>query len=426
MEKLKKNLLSKESSKIKDIVWNSISCGLMAGQMAIMLLFLARWDDLELVGVVTIGYAFASLAVTVGRFGIRNYQVTDNANDKSFNDYLYCQFITTLIAILAFLVFVIVKVKLGTYSSYKGIIIFEIIVLRCIDAIEGCYFGQYQKEGKFATGAIISSIHQFVVLFVLCVLIVLNLDIKLIFLIAVISSLVSLYLPLAVESKRNHIIDRKRKTDASNIKKILVDCLPLCIGTSLAIYAGNIPKYAIDMYLDESTQAIFGYIMLPVFVVTLLNQFIYQPFVKGLGDLWAVNDRKGFLRSVLRQCAVVLGLAIIVLVVCLIIGLPLLSVLYKVDLMVYKSEFIILLIGGSFYAIAYYLTIPITAMRKQNFVAIGYFVVSALAFGFQKMATVNYGVVGAAWLYVLINAILVVLYFFITIFYVKSLGREKL
>ena len=98
----------------------------------------------------------------------------------------------------------------------------------------------------------------------------------------------------------------------SKVNTLLRDCFSLCIGITLSIYVGNIPQYLIDACMDEEVQAIFGYIMMPVFVVTLLNQFIYQPTINELGDLWNRHEVKKFKSKVFKQCLIVGVLAVII------------------------------------------------------------------------------------------------------------------
>jgi O-antigen/teichoic acid export membrane protein len=210
------------------------------------------------------------------------------------------------------------------------------------------------------------------------------------------------------------------KGSVSNVKHLLKICRPLCIGVTLSIYIGNSPKYMIDVYMNEEAQAIFGYIMLPVFAITLLNQFIYQPVVKDLGDLWAKKDVRRFRDSILIQCLIVLGLTVVVIIGGLLVGLPVLSVMYNINLTNYTAEFALLLVGGSLYALAYYLNVPLTTIRKQNYIAVGYLAATCLSLILGRYFVVTYGMLGAAFLYLCVNALLVAVYAVVLVLGVKA------
>ena len=68
-----------------------------------------------------------------------------------------------------------------------------------------------------------------------------------------------------VEFKSQDIVSKQK------LKKLLWVNLPLVIGDFLTIYITNCPKYAIDSYLTEETQAIYGIIAQPVLIVALFS-----------------------------------------------------------------------------------------------------------------------------------------------------------
>ena len=182
----------------------------------------------------------------------------------------------------------------------------------------------------------------------------------------------------------------------------------------------------IDSYMDEEVQAIFGYIMMPVFVIMLLNNFIYQPMVKELGDLWEAKDYRTFKKKNIRQCGIVAALMLFILTAGLIAGLPILSLMYNVDLTSYRLEFAILLFGGGFYALAFYLNVPITTIRRHNYIALGYAMAAILAVVLGKVFVTTWGMLGAAYLYLAINMLLSIIYTAVLIMGIKEEERKKI
>lgn len=182
----------------------------------------------------------------------------------------------------------------------------------------------------------------------------------------------------------------------------------------------------IDQYMDEQIQGIFGYIMMPVFVIVLLNNFIYQPIIRKMGLLWEEKDRKGFLENIVRQIVLLTLLMAVILVLGGTCGLPILSIFYHTNLSPYRMEFLVLLLGGGFYALAYYLTVVLTVIRQQNFVAVGYLVVTVFDFLCGRFFVTANGVMGASRLYLCSNLLLASIY---TLFLLKSwphVGQKNL
>jgi O-antigen/teichoic acid export membrane protein len=194
---------------------------------------------------------------------------------------------------------------------------------------------------------------------------------------------------------------------------------------TLYIYIGNIPKYLINTYFDDSTQAIYGYLMLPVFTISLLSQFIYQPFVKKLGELW--NQKRLILlkKNVLMQSAVILLLTVFVLALGLFIGLPMLSVLYNINLIGYSLEFSLLLFGGGLNALALYLNVPITTIREQKYLPLGAAMAILLAYLLCDSLVLTRGVRGVCEIYVIVNLALVIMYTLVFLAGINHKNRGK-
>ena len=63
-----------------------------------------------------------------------------------------------------------------------------------------------------------------------------------------------------------------------NIKKIFIEGLPTVLASFLTMYLINSSKYAIDGVLSDDIQAIFGIIIIPATIMTLITQFVVHPF----------------------------------------------------------------------------------------------------------------------------------------------------
>lgn len=402
------------------VIWNAVGGMFNAGQAAILLVFISHKMDLVTAGIVTIAYAVANLFLSICKYGVRNYQVTDIKERFTFGDYFYSRCITLAGTFVLLAFYLAYECWFGGYSFEKVTIVFEVTVLKLVDAFEDVYIGRYQQVGRLDAGAKIMALRLMISTALICALILVGAGIYLSLFGGILLSVVfDIYVIRNTFSITQTMLTGKC---TRNIVDLLKYCLPLCIGITLSIYIGNVPKYMIDGYMTEEVQAVFGYIMMPVFVITLLNQFIYQPMVKGLGDLWDNRDFHGFKRSIIKQCLIVIGLTFIVIIGGLLLGLPVLSMIYNVNLSAYKSEFFVLLLGGSFYALAYYLNVPITTIRRQNYIAYGYGIATVLSVIFGRQFVLSKGMMGAAMLYLGVNMFLVIAYILVL---VTGISKEK-
>lgn len=413
-----------QNSSRRSVIWNALGGGLLTGQAAIVLMFVARTDTLQTAGVVTLAYALATLVLSFARFGMRNFEVTDVHEQYSFSDYKASRWLTVSFAALVTACALGVLVGVGAYDSRKAAVVAAIVVLKLVDAVEDLYVGRHQQIDRFLSGTKICALHQLLVTASICVAVVCTRNTLLSFCIGDVASVATLALLVGATAKVR-VPFPAGLSSRVRVRKLLVQCLPLCVGMVLASYVGNIPKYAIDLYLDSASQAVFGYLMLPVFAVTLLNQFIYQPFVRNLASLWDVHDLRGLARTIGRQCLIVLGIALAVLALFLGVGLPMLSLMYNVDLSPFRVEFAGLMVGGVLYSLASYLSVPITVMRDQGVVGAGYAIASLGGLLMQGILVPLWGFGGVIVLYALCNIILLAVFAGVLLFRLGVEGKGK-
>ncbi len=404
------------NKKTNGFIWNSIGSGLVACQTAIVVFLCARLYTHEISGIVSFSYAAAILVYTISRYGIRNYQITDINEKYHFNDYLLARIITILFTLCIIIAYILVMISKSFYSVEKGFLIIELVFLRIISAVEDVFFGRFQQLDHFEIGAKIMAIREFATLFTICILMLIRMKIYYVFLPALLVSLLMEFI-LLYKKKEYLVLDDFHLSQKNNYKvfELLKECFPLCIGSSLAIYASNIPKYVTDWYLDDFQQAVIGYLLLPVFTISLLNQFIYTPFIKELGDVWNAGEISKFLKKVFRQLFTISISCLVIIALCLWIGIPLLSELFAIDLSKYRVQFILLLIGGGLYTMEYYLIIPVTVIRKQKHVAFSYMTAILFSSLIQKRIVLRYHLNGVALLYCVVN-FLILVYLFIVLF----------
>ena len=387
-------------------MWNTASGMINAGQSAIVLIFIAHFLTKTDAGVFTIAIALANLAMIVGKYGLRVYQVTDIEDQFSFNQYFTSRLITSFFALLLTVGYIAFQLCGGSYSVEKSLIVLIICLWKIIDSVEDVYYGMYQQKGRLDIGAKLYTWRVLISTLLMCLLITLKVSLLTSSIVAFLSSLIMVFVFIAMTIGNFNL--EKIKIDFANVKQILIICFPLFLAATLSIYIANSPKYLIDCYLDDNAQAIFGYLMMPAFTIMVINQFIYQPIIRDLGELWQQEDKKPFVKRVLIQYLVVAAITLLVIIVGATIGIPILSCFYNTDLSNYKVDFIILLLGGGVYALSSFIMVPLTAMRLQKLLAYGFVAVSIASIVLGMVLIQKAGVRGATLLYLALNTLLAV------------------
>lgn len=393
-------LLSDKNIERDSYIWNMIGSMLNAFQSVIMLMILTRILGLVEAGIFTIAYANANLFLNIGKYGMRYFQVSDVNKQFTFQEYLSSRIISCLLMIVVSVLYTIYSAYSGSYTLNKTLIIIWMCLFKVVDAIEDVYHGMYQAQGRLDVASKIMSLRMLVtiILFSACLFVFKNQLIALIISTIITTILAFVFIKMTYSSFNI----TSNELSKNKVLLLLRLCFPLFAGAFLSFYIGNAPKYAIDSMLSDELQACYGFIAMPVFVIGLLNSFIFNPMLQRISLLWKDRKVKRFVEEVLIQVGIIFVITIICIIGAYLVGVPVLSWLYNTDLSPYKNELLILLLGGGFLGLSGLLNAVITIIRCQKSLMFGYLIISALALLFSNSIVGTYGITGASVLYVVL------------------------
>lgn len=399
-------------------LWNTTAAMLNAFQTVFILMLISRIDPIIDAGVFTISFAIGNLMLTIGKYGIRQYQVSDIKEKYSFKEYLIVRIITTIVMISVSLIYVGINRITDSYDLEKCTVVMLICFAKAIDAFEDVIHGMLQQHMRLDVAGKILSIRQLAYIIVYMLIYWISSDLVITSMISLIVSIILFFLLNSIALRNFNI--QKKTVALKNIGNLFRECFPLFIASYLIMYISNAPKYAIDKTLSSEAQACFTYIFMPVFVISLLSQFVYQPVIGELAILWHDNKLKYFTRLISRQIGIIGALAIAAIVGGCLLGIPILELIYGVNLEEYRKALLILLTGGGALALVNFLQMIITVARKQNLLLIGY-VLAYLIFIFGGKSVVKvYGIIGISVFYTLVVCGIGVIFAIITIIILKK------
>lgn len=418
MNKIAKEFLIKENN--NGYIWNTVAGLINAGEAVILSMVITRTNGLTDAGILTIAFAVGNLFANIGKFGVRNYQVSDVRGEFSFSNYLSARIISMGVMLIISGGYVIVQIDTANYSYTKAGIVFFMCLIYLIEALEDVFWGLYQKKSALDVGAKMFFLRWSLTIAGISFVLIFRHDLFQAMSVGlVVSAVVFIYLLLLTYPYFKEKIDWKlRKEDIT----VLKNCIPLFSVLFMTFYITNAPKYSIDRWLTEEAQACYGFIAMPVFAIELLNGFIYQPILVKMSMEWQQGKKEAFLRRVYKQSLIILGLTIVCFAGAYLLGIPVLSMLYATDLKNYKAELLILLAGGGMLAVVGFFSTLMTIMRKQSWIMWAFLVVSVFAIIFSDYSVKNYGVMGAASLYTILMTILAVI--FVGMFCINIKNRE--
>ena len=413
---IREMLFSEKRIVQKTYFWNLAANVLYALQSVLLLFVISRYGTLEEAGVFSIIYTTTHMLSTLGNYSMRNFQVSDAENEYSFSNYWTSRIISCGLMVLAGMIYGVVRYGFNDYL----LIVLLFVGYRVTDCIEDVVHGLAQKEGRLDAASCVKTIRVVISSVVFSAVYIVTKS--LVF--ATASMLVvSVFIVLYTTWIFTRVFPAlKYSLQFSKTWKLLWVCLPLCASALIQTYIINSPKYAIDRLMSSETQAIFGFLFMPVFSINLLVMFIFNPLVANLSQLWVEGEINKFRRIIFRQILIISGFTVFAAVCSYLFGCELLGWFYGVQLTEHKVFLMILMFFGGIAALSTFMSIVITIMRKQKEIMISYCIAMVFSFLFSDMMVRNYGMEGAGYLYGLLMAVILIS---LTITVIRGFGQAR-
>lgn len=397
--KIKRILLNDKNITRDTFFWNAFSAVMNSFQTMLLLLMITRMGNVNDASIFVMAYAVGNLMINIGRYGVRQYQVTDVREKYCFKSYVNARIVSMILMLMATMGYLGINIYLNDYSYKKTLVILLICLVKAVEAFEDVYHGRMQQMGRLDVAGRILGIRLFIfimgygILYILTENILLTTGISFILTLVISFCLNVLVMPEFVKHKENGNVLLKFKDEHGDIlfgtKRILCECLPLCICMCLSMYISNAPKYIIDSVVSDDVQTKFNIIFMPVFIIALLATFIFQPLLKRMGDLWGNNQIETFIQDIIKFSILIIIIDIIITLIGSVIGNPILGAIYGVDLDDFNMELIVFMVAGGVIALQNLYIMVVTTVRYQEYMIYGYIVTATIIFLFGKKVLIE-------------------------------------
>lgn len=401
-------LLKNKATFQSGFIWNMMGSGVNALASFVLLMIVNRVSGETDGGIFSYGYAFSQLMWAVVSFETSTYQVTDIKNKFRFSEY----YGTKLLLCAATLAFAAVDILTKGFDPFKTWVTLLLCLFRVLDAFSNLFFGTLQKEGYLNLAGF--SYFMRLALANAGMIVCLFMTKDLVVSILVSCVIEALWIIIFEMPLTANLVKLKPSFRIQPIFKLLLACLPLFASMYINTYLNNLPKYTIDKLLGPEALNIFSIIFMPAFVISLLGLFLFKPMLPNLSEAWEQRDKGRFLKQTLFLAGVTFIISVVVVGVGYIIGLPVLSWFYGINLDAYQFHFLVILIAGGFATFGLCFYNIITVMRKQAFLAFGYGAALVSAFLYAPALIKKYDILGGA--YVFAISMITAAVFFILIY----------
>ena len=393
-------LITEKPSEKEIYIWNILGSLANAGLSVIILMVVTRTLDNQKADIFSIAWAISQLMATIGCYQIRVLQATDVEEKFTFRQYFEFRIVTIVAMMICSCAYVYIK----HYTVYKAINIIIICGYRAVDSLADVFEGWFQQKERLDLAGralfirvIIAIVGGGICLVVMHDLLALSLILLFIYVVGLLLYDIRYYNKLKVLEKQKE--NQKNKW----LQGLLVAGTPLFVNAYLLMDIMNTPKIVIDAAimnggLQNGSQTIFNILFMPASVLTLAY-IVFRPLLTKMAIEWTMGRIKNFLKIIGSIMCCLLGMSILIIGGSALLGIPVLSVLYAMDLTMYKKELLLIILGGCFCTFSYVLDNALVVIRRQYLLVCAYVVSWAYVKIFAHTFVGKWGIMGAAIVY---------------------------
>lgn len=376
--------------KKKEFIWNTVGSMVFSVFNAITLMFCTRLNGVEIAGIFSICYATCCILNAIGDMGIRIFQVTDTKREYKYEDYFYSR----IVAIVLMLIIGAIYVAITGYSNEKLFIFVILILIRVLDNFSETFQAEFQLNDRLDLAGKSLLIRNSVEMLAF---IIFNKITNNIYISFGAMLLFGVFVLIFYEYRNiKKYVKERLSYNYSKVKKIVMESIPLGISTLFNMYVINAVKYAIEKYGNNEMQTYFNILYMPTFVINLVSLLLIKPFLKVFGEYWNNKEYGKFIKIIVKLDLILILCTLGIEIVCMFIGIPILNMLYKVDLTEYKMQLLLMVLSGLFYAMATVMFYALGTMRKQKNTTIAYIITSVISMLVSYTLVNKYSMIGAA------------------------------
>ena len=393
-------------------IWNITGSIANALLSVVALMIVTRILDDRQADIFSIAWTISQLMATVGTFQIRMYQATDVTGVFRFRQYLIYRMITIGIMMISSYAYVMIR----GYSGEKAVVVLLMCIFRAVDSLADVYEGWFQQKerldlsGKALTYRIVVAVLGFgVVLFTTRNLILSGAVLVVVYVVCFF--VYDIRYHYGVEAFRETA--QKDKAGLSWVVKMTIEGFPLFINAFLMMSIMNAPKMVLDVAIEQGSlaqglQTVFNIIFMPASFLNLAY-IVFRPLITKMAIVWNIGKAKEFLKILMKIMISLFGIGILLLIGSALLGIPILSIVYAVDLKDYKMELLIIIVGGCMYTFAAVLDNAMVVIRKQYILILAYvFTYIYIKFA-AEMMTGRWGILGASLSYASAMAVFLII-----------------
>lgn len=357
----------------KNFIWNLIGLSFYGFISLFLLIIVKRVNGLDISGIFSYAYSICTLVFYISLYYSRTYQIANYDNNKSFNQFISARVLSVILSLFLILMFCFVS----KFDTFKIIVIMLLMLFRSVDAISDTFYGYLQEHEKLYQVGISYTLKSVIGTFLFLVVDLITNNICLSIGALLFVNVVFFYLYDYYNFKK--LYKDRILFDISNIKLIAKEAFPIFIFTFLAIFLSNAQKYVLVYISSNELQSIFAMIIMPATVLSLVGNYLINPFINKLNLFFKNGEIKEFNSLSMKIILSLFLIGIVGVFVCYFIGIPILNIIYSINLDQYRICLTIIIFASILNALSMIFSSLLIILNKNNIQTLFYLISSVIA-----------------------------------------------
>lgn len=375
----------------KNFIWNMIGTTLNSFNSMFFMIIITRINGTEDAGVFTLLFSVACLLYNIGIYSGRTFQVTDKSGKYNETEYVIHRVMTVSIMFIVGALYCTLK----HFDGYRFALTMLLTGMKCLEALSDCLYGVMQKNDELYKSGFSLTVKA---LSSLLAVFFVNLFFK-----NLVLSFIAVDIICTIVTFVYDFPSIKKYLQKEYSFRKAMTLFPVGFYAFayyfLNVYLSNAAKYALDGKVTSSEQALFSIVLMPATLINLCAIYLLQPYINRLGLLYSENRIDEFRKSMKYISLGVIGIGVVALIGATLLGVPVLNLVYGVDLTNYLKSLQIIIVGATLVAIVTILSTALTTFRNTRIQFIIYLIVSGVILLISGIMVDTFGVNGGAYLY---------------------------
>ena len=360
---MKRILMMKKENNLSNYIWNAGGTSIYAFSSLLFLIIVERINGIKSAGLFSFVFALSLIFYTASIYGGRIYHVSDVKTEFIDNNYINTRIFTIIISFIILIVFLL----FSNYEHNKIILALIISGTKCFEAFSDSLYGIIQKNNRLD---IVGKSLTFKTIISVLIFLIIDINTKNLVFAASGFLLVNITVTIFVDYNIANRYSSIKLFSNKNIFKIINKSKYIFLFTIITLLIINVPRFVVDSLFNEELNGYFGIIIMIPTLIALFGQFIIQPMLVSLSNLYNTKKIDDFSKKIYKILFYVLFLGIIISVIAYFIGPVALKILYGLSFDKYRVGIFIVTLGGVFNTFATVISNALTVMRitKSQFI----------------------------------------------------------